>query len=185
MAVIVSRNAGCEFDDYLATFSRGRLRGSFANHNLGFRVRDAMHDLEGAAKQLTIALKGIDDVCGHRKFRGAGNQSQSLGLEMGLYYPLRKISGATVLQYMLQSQPTDICGQRRTTEIWKAGVVSCVELWPPINVHIAALGFRFAIRVGRNQDEFFLEQLLDLQAGTALWSIHNSNIHPTLDEPLH
>ena len=87
MAIIVSRNAGCEFDDYLSTFSRGRLRGSFANHNFGFRVRDAMHDLDRAAKQIRIA----------------GNQSQSLGLEMGLYYPLRKISGATVLQYMLQS----------------------------------------------------------------------------------
>src|SRR5580765_4996000 len=44
----------------LATFSRGRLRGSFANYNSGFRVRDAMHDLDRAAKQVTIALKGIN-----------------------------------------------------------------------------------------------------------------------------
>ena len=62
-----------------------------------------MHDLECAAKQLTIAVKGVNDVCGHRKFRGAGNQSQPLGFEVGQYYPLRKIPGATILQYMLQS----------------------------------------------------------------------------------
>ena len=110
MLPIVARNAGCEFDDRLAAVSRRRLRGSFANRNFGFRVRDAMHDLERAAKQLTIALKGINDVCGHRKFGSAADDIEPLGLEVGQYDPLGEIAGATILQYVQQSQPADIRG---------------------------------------------------------------------------
>jgi hypothetical protein len=57
------RQRGLEAD--LATFSRGWLRRSFADFYFCVRVGDSMHDLERAAEQIAIALKRINDVCGH------------------------------------------------------------------------------------------------------------------------
>src|ERR1035437_4016515 len=110
---------------------------------------------------------------------------EPLGVEGGQHDPLGEIAGATILQYVLQSQPADIRGERRTTEIRKADIVSCVKLRPPVHVDIARLRLRFSVWIGRDKDEFFFEQLLDFQAGTTLWSVHDRNIHPTFDEPLH
>ena len=46
-------------------------------------------------------------------------------------------------------------------------------------------GFRPAPRIGRNQDEPLLQQLLDPQARAALWRIHDADIEASLDQPLH
>jgi hypothetical protein len=71
---LLGRNVGVRRDDYLTNFSRGWRRDSLANFSRRFRVSESMHDLERAAKQVTIALKRINDICGHRKFGGAGDQ---------------------------------------------------------------------------------------------------------------
>src|SRR3984957_3215708 len=63
----------CDRDDDLASFSRVRLpfRASFDRR---FRVRDSMHDLDRTNIEVTIALKRINDICGHRKIGGVGDQ---------------------------------------------------------------------------------------------------------------
>src|SRR6201999_1764029 len=72
-----------------------------------------------------------------------------------------------------------------SAELRKAGTMPGVELRPPVNIHITRLRLRFTFRIGRNQDEFLFEQLLDFQSGATLRSIHDANVYPTLGEPLH
>ena len=60
-----------------------------------------------------------------------------------------------------------------------------VELRTPVDVDVAFVRLRLAILLGRHQDQPLLQEPLDGQPGPALRRVHDADVDPPLDQPLH
>ena len=73
-------------------------------------------------------------------------------LQQWLHDAVREKSGAAVVEHMMQAEPSDIGGQRRASEVRKERAVTGIELRPPVDIDIALLRLRRALRIGRYQN---------------------------------
>src|SRR3954451_22948305 len=96
-----------------------------------------------------------------------------------------EVSGAAILQNMRQPEPPNVRRQGRTHKVWKDSAVPGIELRSPVDINIAVLWFRRALRICRDQDEQLLEQQFNLETRPALRRVHDANVDATFDEPLH
>jgi PAS domain S-box-containing protein len=145
-----------------------------------FRIicrRNAAQTLQSPIDEFIVRLRRTDRIDWIEEARRAGDEVQPSRSQVRCHDALPEISRPSRLKDVGQRQRAETDEQTGIGFLWKAELVVVSEVRPPIDVDIAVRLTRLGICVGRNQDQFLLEE----QLNTRPWPILRGTQHGHID----